>query len=1064
MKMQLGNGRFEILKPLVRGEGGFALLYEAYDTALSINVAVKILKEQHRTNQDTLERFKNEAQIIAHLVHPNIVRIYDLNLTEFYYAMSLLPEPLVERIEAFHGILPLGQIIRMAIDITKALIELERAEIVHRDIKSANILFDKQGCAVLTDFGIAIRSNQVSKMIIGTPEYMSPEQFRGDSLDTRSDLYSFGVLLYELATGKVPFFGDTYEIIENQHLNIHPIEPRKLVKVIDVQLENIILRLLQKNREHRYLSAASLLDELNEVKGRYRKKVLENVNIYKSNERFDLATIELKNYLAEVDPEDDVINRELRLINFKFFVQDAQFNLNRGYFEQAKERIEQAKKIIISDTVLKEQFSLAQMNIIKAEQYHHDFVNNLKGKEFEKSRKNLGNLHELAPASEVIRQAFNLIDLLEQGVQNFERGKYSTALKNFESAKSLDEIGLEFIKEYVDLIDEKLQVEEKHFNEHIKIIKNHENLSEIHHYRDELLELKSDDAWFDKENAGKMRDLYSEIHVKLSDYFKSQDNFSKAQNHLNIALNYKPNEIFIKKKLLEMTAAGYEEAENYNLAKEVYQSLTDEIDKSYFEKVTEMTVKNRIQKQFYSFEAYFHRDNREEAKNALVMVEKELEYQKTTQSQYDYSTFYARLKEYKLLVDLKNVENSDPNTAMCEINKILDLTQEHKRSNKDFVVKETAVIKKNISENKSDEIITAEFSKKKTTTGPLPKPNGLKKKIPFFYLLIPVLLFGLFLLIRFFLYGESPKIKKSLLSVISIPENSQLFINDSLYQYTNGVFKDSFQVGHYIVEIKNRNYLRFTKEVFLRDKIPSEINAAMKRILPQTEGRVVKNGILHLVIHPVPDLIFINGKNYDNLNNVFRKKLPPGSYALSIRKQGYSSLDTIVVVKQGEITSKEIKLNMLASGSLEMVIEPYATIIIDGDTLAVKKSNLSLPSLPSGSHDLVLIHPDIYGTFSEKILIDPGKRLKINRNLEDECGVLILRIETKESGKLRPIWAHILINNKEINGPKDYLKTLIFEGRYVLAVRRQGYRTLTPRKNFTIHKGQTREYTIELLK
>jgi len=289
---KMEEDRYEIIRQ-APDEGAFAKVYEAFDRRFQIRVALKELKAEHRNNQEILDKFYQEAQIIFDWNHTNIVRIIDLNREKFYFTLSYLPETLEERIRTYQGNLPLGQVIRLAIDAAKALVEMENRGVVHCDIKPANIMFDEKGNAVLTDFGIAVDVHQKLSAGWGTPPYVSPEQKLGEALDGRSDQYALGVLLYEITNG--------------QPLAEEAITIRFTNKLLPQKLEQIIIRLTQANKEDRYPTATRLLNALNELRLEFRQKILENAEIYFKNGNMDLAATELSNYLKDVDPESHTI-------------------------------------------------------------------------------------------------------------------------------------------------------------------------------------------------------------------------------------------------------------------------------------------------------------------------------------------------------------------------------------------------------------------------------------------------------------------------------------------------------------------------------------------------------------------------------------------------------------------------------------------------------------------------------------------------------------------------------------------------------------------------------------
>lgn len=259
------------------GQGGFAWVYAALHRGENRTVALKILKPRYSGDPEFERRFRNEARFASELQHPNIVRIRDVGRTEnlTYFAMDFYPDNLSTRLER-EGPLPEPVLIRVARDVASALAFAHAAGIIHRDIKTDNIMFTEDGTAVIADFGIARAiSGYVSatgvNMTIGTPHYVSPEQAQGRKLDGRSDLYALGVTLYKAATGELPFRSSDWFELARMHVEVPPTPPREKRPELSRRLERIILRCLAKHPDDRYSSAAELLAELEALEDRDRK-------------------------------------------------------------------------------------------------------------------------------------------------------------------------------------------------------------------------------------------------------------------------------------------------------------------------------------------------------------------------------------------------------------------------------------------------------------------------------------------------------------------------------------------------------------------------------------------------------------------------------------------------------------------------------------------------------------------------------------------------------------------------------------------------------------------------
>ena len=264
----LFDGRYRIVRKL--GSGGMADVYLAEDEELGRRIAIKILNDRHANDESFVERFRREAKNAAGLSHPNIVAIYDRGEAEgtYYIAMEYLDGRSLKELIVSRGPAPISVAIDYARQILAALRFAHRNGIVHRDIKPHNVMADADGRLKVTDFGIARAG--VSQMteagsIIGTAQYLSPEQARGSPVDQRSDLYSVGVVLYEMLTGKTPFSGETPVEIAMKHLSDPPRPPSLDRPDISPDLDMVVLRALAKNPEDRFQTAEEMDAELERV-------------------------------------------------------------------------------------------------------------------------------------------------------------------------------------------------------------------------------------------------------------------------------------------------------------------------------------------------------------------------------------------------------------------------------------------------------------------------------------------------------------------------------------------------------------------------------------------------------------------------------------------------------------------------------------------------------------------------------------------------------------------------------------------------------------------------------
>ncbi len=264
--MILGN-RYEILKEI--GSGGMANVYLAHCRLLNRNVAIKVLKTEFANDKEFLERFNKEAQAAAAINSPNIVNVHDVGHDgDIHYIVMEYVEgqTLKEYIDA-NGMLSWQEAVEYAIQICSALDKAHKNGIVHRDIKPQNIILTNDGVLKVTDFGIArATTNETMNMgesTMGSVHYFSPEQARGGYTDEKSDLYSLGIVMYELVTGILPFNGDTPIAIAIKHMQQKPVSPKEFNISIPLSVEGIILKAMSKEKHLRYQSAEEMLAELN---------------------------------------------------------------------------------------------------------------------------------------------------------------------------------------------------------------------------------------------------------------------------------------------------------------------------------------------------------------------------------------------------------------------------------------------------------------------------------------------------------------------------------------------------------------------------------------------------------------------------------------------------------------------------------------------------------------------------------------------------------------------------------------------------------------------------------
>lgn len=262
-KMILSN-RYEILSRI--GSGGMSDVFKAVDTKLNRNVAVKILKAEYAENTGFVSKFRAEAQSAAGLMHPNIVNVYDVGEDGGLYYIVM---ELVEGITLKHYIekklrLSFREAVSIAIQVSMGIESAHNNHIIHRDIKPQNIIISKEGKVKVTDFGIAraASSDTITSNVMGSVHYTSPEQARGGYSDEKSDIYSLGIVLFEMVTGRVPFDGDTAVSIAIKHIQEDIPSPREYVDDIPISVEHIIFKCCEKNADRRYANMSELVADL----------------------------------------------------------------------------------------------------------------------------------------------------------------------------------------------------------------------------------------------------------------------------------------------------------------------------------------------------------------------------------------------------------------------------------------------------------------------------------------------------------------------------------------------------------------------------------------------------------------------------------------------------------------------------------------------------------------------------------------------------------------------------------------------------------------------------------
>lgn len=321
-KGQKINDRYEIIKTI--GEGGMANVYLANDTILDRKVAIKVLRGDLSNDEKFIRRFKREALSVSNLSHPNIVEVYDVGEEDgnYYIVMEYIEGKTLKQLLQKRGALALNEVIDIMTQLTDGLAHAHEAYIIHRDIKPQNIMIEDNGLVKITDFGIAMALNSTqltqTNSVMGSVHYLPPEQANGKGSTVKSDIYSLGILMYELLTGSVPFKGDTAVEIALKHMKEKIPSIRKQNPTIPQSVENIVLKATAKNPKNRYDNVRDMYKDLQTALQRDNEKRL--VYEYPENDLEETKVIpqvtkEIKQVIdkptaKEEDSEDNSVLKE----------------------------------------------------------------------------------------------------------------------------------------------------------------------------------------------------------------------------------------------------------------------------------------------------------------------------------------------------------------------------------------------------------------------------------------------------------------------------------------------------------------------------------------------------------------------------------------------------------------------------------------------------------------------------------------------------------------------------------------------------------------------------------
>ena len=334
-------GRYEILEEI--GKGGMAYVYKARCNLLNRYVAVKVLKEELKDDKEFVHRFNTEAQAAARITSPHVVSIYDVGIENglYYIVMEYVEGITLKEYIAEKHVLQWRQAADFAAQICEGLAEAHRKSVIHRDIKPQNIIMTEDGVLKVTDFGIARATTQATtttaNSTIGTVHYLSPEQARGGYTNERTDIYSLGIVLYEMLTGRVPFDDNTAVAIAIKHIQEKPVLPRILNNSIPKAMENIVLKAMNKEQSQRYASAEEFLKDLrtvikdpeaglgvdipdfvtddDDIGATKKRDAIDDKTIERYNEKTKLSGEEYEEYSKKLD--DEMEESRLRSIDRK---------------------------------------------------------------------------------------------------------------------------------------------------------------------------------------------------------------------------------------------------------------------------------------------------------------------------------------------------------------------------------------------------------------------------------------------------------------------------------------------------------------------------------------------------------------------------------------------------------------------------------------------------------------------------------------------------------------------------------------------------------------------------
>lgn len=1026
------------------GEGTFALIYKGFSDQLNIDVAVKIFKKEHHSDQNYLEKFINEAQKVAGINHPNIIRIYANQLDEFYYVMSLLDMTLSDRLQSRGGMLSEGKLIRLAIEIAQALSELSNQErfgkrnVIHRDLKPANIMFDFNDNAVLTDFGVSIYEDEVPDSVAGTAQYMAPEQFKyGQKLDSRSDLYSLGVILYEVSTGRLPFVGTDFDELKKKHQNKIPTDPREYFLGINDEIADVILKLLEKDPGKRFPSPHSLLKKLENIRENYKNKRKSEYLNYRQNGETQNAKVVCEDYLRDVDPADRYFSEEFSKIKFMELINATKQDLVSLNVEKAVQRLEKIEMSL--ETESEKEYRTLKESIQIVKNCYRELLANLGKADIASARINFREIDQIIKSYDKNRKFQKveyfrrLLNTLEDAQELYKNGDYSSALAEYQKAEKMDQNNLEFIGKKVLGIHEKIAG----FDDQIKTMK---SLIEKHQSTHDLDELKSllDEALssrvpFDAANRNILDSIYRRLLVVDGIEYKKQKDYHNALRQFRMAQHYSDAKS-IKINILLLEIFLFEEKGTYSsaiincesLLKKLHEvdSAEPEPDEIGFlpefnlkflkEKLDSLKFQSNLINEFEYIDRRLKLNRKDEATSMLDTIAGKVDEKKEQDETIDLSRFDTRIIAYR-----KKIES-----------KVFD----KKKSKPASTIANTPPPEK--------------------VQKPAIKSGPATNKIVIF----AGLAFVLFIVVAgFFYFIDTPKSPQKPAPVASayviknIPDYTEFLIDGEPVQLAGAIYEDSLLEGEHKFEFKNAEFVDTSfSAVMYADSSYQFSLADWQRAQSKIE----------LIFNEKPDDVFVNRRRITSSSNRYASAVSPGMATIVVEKQGFESCSEQLQVEKNQTVTRNISLTPLPTGELKIAVFPYATMRLDGKLLQQNTNRFNTTGVAAGPHILTLAH-EYFGVWETEITVESGQNNEYSFNLEDELGQIFVTIKDENNDRT---FADIFLNGTIVKSQESFAEIDKLPGTYEISVKKPGYQSRTGAQSVKVQKKKTSTITFNMIK